>query len=106
MFWGAGMNPKIVEEKAMQRFGTGGLLCAETVLNTIAEEAGLQSAIIPKIATGFCSGLARTGGMCGAVSGGIMALGLIYGRDSEDQDFQPLYGHRAGTSEFRRTGPD
>jgi len=46
----------------------------------VAESQGIQSDLIPKIATGFCSGLARTGGLCGAISGAIMSLGLITGR--------------------------
>ena len=32
------------------------------------------------IATGFCSGVARTGGQCGALSGAIMGLGLLTGK--------------------------
>ena len=46
----------------------------------VAESQGIQSELVPKIATGFCSGVARTGGQCGALSGAIMALGLLTGR--------------------------
>lgn len=46
----------------------------------MAEQQGIQSDVIPKIATGFCSGLSRTGGMCGAVSGAVMGIGLAFGR--------------------------
>ena len=46
----------------------------------VAESQGIESDLLPKIATGFCSGLARTGGLCGALSGGIMSLGLLTGR--------------------------
>lgn len=41
---------------------------------------GIESNVFPRIATGFCGGLSRTGGMCGAVSGGVMAIGLDKGR--------------------------
>jgi C_GCAxxG_C_C family probable redox protein len=51
----------------------------------------IQSEIIPRIATGFCSGMARTGGMCGAVSGGIMAIGLSFGRDNASDSVDPCY---------------
>lgn len=47
----------------------------------MAESKGVQSDIIPKIATGFCGGISRTCGMCGAVSGAIMALNIFYGRN-------------------------
>ena len=52
----------------------------------VAEHENIQSDIIPRIATAFCGGLAHTAGMCGAVSGGIMAISLSLGRNSpEDQ---------------------
>jgi C_GCAxxG_C_C family probable redox protein len=51
----------------------------------------IHSEIIPRIATGFCSGMARTGGMCGAVSGGIMAIGLSLGRDVPTDPIDPCY---------------
>ena len=46
----------------------------------VAESQGIESDLLPKIATGFCSGLARTGGLCGALSGAIMGLNLLTGR--------------------------
>lgn len=78
-------------ERAGELFAIGGLYCAESVLLAIAESRGIQSDLIPRIATGFCSGLARTGGQCGAVSGGVMALGLVFGRDSGAQAVDKTY---------------
>lgn len=49
----------------------GGLYCAGGVLKTIADQAGIESNLIPAIATGLCSGLARTCGPCGALTGGV-----------------------------------
>src|SRR5512142_2073574 len=69
-----------------------GLFCAESVLMAIAEEHGIQSSLLPRIATGFCSGVARTGGMCGAVSGGVMAISLVHGRDDEKGTADAAYG--------------
>ena len=65
--------------------------CAESVLISVAEARGIQSEIIPAIATGFCSGMARTGGMCGAVAGSVMGLGLVYGRQTAEQTVDQLY---------------
>ena len=59
-----------------------GLCCAESVLQAVSENRGIQSDLIPKIATGLCAGIARTGGMCGAVSGGVLALSVVTGRSS------------------------
>jgi len=68
-----------------------GFYCAESVLLAIAESQGIQSDLIPRIATGFCSGVARTSGQCGAVSGAIMALGLLKGRQESDAPVDPIY---------------
>jgi C_GCAxxG_C_C family probable redox protein len=46
----------------------------------VAESKGVQSDLIPRIATGFCGGISRTSGICGAVSGAILALNIFYGR--------------------------
>jgi C_GCAxxG_C_C family probable redox protein len=61
------------------------------VLLAVAEHHQIQSDLIPRLATGFCSGMARSDGMCGAVSGGILAIGLLLGRDSPEQSVDPCY---------------
>lgn len=68
-----------------------GYYCAESVLLAIAEEKGIQSVLIPRIATGFCSGIARTCGQCGAVSGGIMSLNILTGRDTAEEPVDENY---------------
>ncbi|MBI4966325.1 MAG: C_GCAxxG_C_C family protein [Desulfomonile tiedjei] len=61
------------------------------MLLAVCEAYGIQSELIPKIATGFCGGISRSCGMCGAVSGGIMALGLFTGRTAPDQSVMESY---------------
>lgn len=85
------MDQHRIAKTAEDRFGAGRLLCAESVLLTVADEVGIISSMIPRIATGFCSGMADTGGMCGAVAGGIMALGMLYGRDDAEQQYKKVY---------------
>jgi len=77
-------------QRSLELFRSG-FFCAESVLQAIAESQGIQSDLIPRIATGFCSGISRTGGMCGAVSGGIMGIGLVAGRDSPAESLEPAY---------------
>lgn len=48
----------------------------------MAESKGIKSDLIPKIATGFCGGVSNTDGICGAISGGILAINMIYGRSN------------------------
>ncbi len=70
-----------VSQRSKELFEQG-FYCAESVLLAVAESKGIKSDLIPRIATGFCAGVARTGGMCGAVSGAIMAVNLLTGRSS------------------------
>lgn len=50
--------------------------CAQSVLIPFAKEAGLDVETAYKIASGFGSGM-KTGKVCGAITGGAMALGLL-----------------------------
>jgi C_GCAxxG_C_C family probable redox protein len=80
-----------VEARAVELFRDG-YCCAEAVLMAVAEYRGIESPLIPAIATGFCTGMAGTAGMCGALTGGILALNLIHGRhgsaDSRNENYR------------------
>ena len=83
-----------MSEQASQRsveLFKSGYFCAESVLLAIAENQGIQSDLIPRIATGFCSGISRTCNMCGAVSGAIMGINLIAGRNSPSESNEYCY---------------
>lgn len=79
-----------LSQRSRELFDSG-FYCAESVLQAITEWQGIQSDLIPRIATGFCSGISRTGGMCGAVSGAIMGLNLISGRSSPEASVEDSY---------------
>ncbi len=98
-------------ERAMARsreLFEAGWYCAESVLRAIAEHYSVDSPLIPKLATGFCSGLSRSGGLCGALSGAVLAIGLILGRDVTSQSVDPCYrAVRAASDGFvNRFGAD
>lgn len=76
------------------------LLCAESVLLAVAQGLGVSSPLIPRLATGFCSGLARSCGTCGAFSAGVMGLGLALGRDSGSDELDETYGPAQEFREF------
>lgn len=57
----------------------------------MAESQNIQSELIPKIATGFCSGTSRTCGICGAVSGAIMSINLFHGRSVPNESVETCY---------------
>ena len=63
-------------EHAVERFRAGAN-CSQAVLGEYAEEHGVDSATALKIACGFGGGMGRLGGTCGAVTGAIMAIGLV-----------------------------
>lgn len=77
-------SPDQVAARAAELFNQG-LCCAESVLQAVAESRGIQSDLIPKIATGLCGGISRSGGICGAVSGGVLAISLVTGRSSAQE---------------------
>ncbi len=57
----------------------------------VAEKHKIQSNIIPAIASGFCGGMSRTAGLCGALVGGIMAFGVLFGRNSSADSPKKIY---------------
>jgi C_GCAxxG_C_C family probable redox protein len=78
-------------EKSGELFASG-YCCAEAVLMVMAESQGIECELIPRIATGFCGGMARRGEICGALSGAIMGINLVLGRDTCDQLRDKDYG--------------
>ncbi len=71
-------------QKAVDFFKEG-FICAESVLMAMQEFLGLEKN--PALATGFGAGIARRGSVCGAVTGGILAINLKYGRQkAEDKE--------------------
>lgn len=85
-------------KKSRELFNSG-YYCAESVLMAIAESRNVQSDLMPRIATGFCSGMARTGGQA------LHRLGeAIIGNHLTRQglDLLPRRGRR--TCEFVRVG--
>jgi len=73
------MNKKeVVAETAVKRF-LEGYNCAQSVLLTMFEHWNGKSELIPKIATAFGAGIGRCGSICGALTGGVMAIGTKYG---------------------------
>lgn len=59
-----------------------GCNCAQAVLAGFASRLGLDEETALKLASSFGGGVARRGQICGAVSGGLMALGMGIGDPS------------------------
>jgi C_GCAxxG_C_C family probable redox protein len=84
------MDINRVQERAGELFQSE-LCCSESVLKVLTDELNINSQIIPQIASGFCGGISRTKNICGAVSGGIMVLGMVYGQDSSENPNDKVY---------------
>jgi len=90
------MNKK---EKAVELFANGnGYNCAQSVIGVFCEESGLDTKNAFKLSNGFGGGI-RSGNVCGAVSGAVMAIGLKCGFFVE-KDFEQKQFCYAKTDEF------
>ncbi len=68
------------EEKAAALFMSG-CNCAQSVFGAFAEEFGLTAEQAAKASCGLGGGVGRMREVCGAVTGGAMALGMKFGPD-------------------------
>jgi len=86
------MRKRQLADKAVSRFMSS-FHCAESVLLTLAEHYGVSSPLIPKIATPFGGGIARSASICGCVTGALMGIGAKYGRTQPKDDRRRAYSH-------------
>jgi C_GCAxxG_C_C family probable redox protein len=60
---------------------SGGSSCAQAVFGVFAEDLGLDPKVAHKLAACLGAGLGRQQLLCGAISGGALALGLALGNE-------------------------
>ncbi len=70
-------------EKAVKLF-TDGYNCAQAVFGAFAEDLGFAEDTALKMAAPFGGGVGRLREVCGAVSGMLMAFGLLYGYETPE----------------------
>lgn len=77
-----------ISEKAENKFREG-YNCAQAVLWSYADKVNLDRDLALRISSGFGGGMGRKQEVCGAVSGAIMVLGMMYGRgENENREKQ------------------
>ena len=67
--------------------------CAQTTIAAVFDAIGIQNDDVFKSASGLADGLGLSGnGTCGALVGGAMAIGYLFGRDRKDfkDMFKPM----------------
>jgi C_GCAxxG_C_C family probable redox protein len=76
-----GIDPVKIRDTAEAYYRSGDFYCSEAVVKTIKDAFDLQVPdSVVAMASGFPIGMGGAGCTCGAVNGGIMALGLFFGR--------------------------
>lgn len=77
-------------------FIRGEFFCSEAVVKTINDLLGKPFGDdVTKLASGFPIGIGKSGCVCGAVSGGVMALGMSYGRCHGEAMHEEMFTHSA-----------
>jgi C_GCAxxG_C_C family probable redox protein len=84
------MTPEETGARANDLFNSG-LNCAESVLTAVMEHLGVTGDWFPRVATGFGSGIARTGEVCGAFTGAMIAAGWVLGRNDPAGSTEEIY---------------
>ena len=74
---------ELIKAKSRNLFLTRQFQCAQAVLCSLNEglQGGLRRDIAARLASGLAEGLGGSGCLCGALTGGVLAIGLFMGRD-------------------------
>lgn len=82
-----------IQQDAENNFRNG-YYCCEALMATIIEDFEID---VPKeviaMASGMAVGLGRSGCVCGALNGGVLALGMIFGRTEQNGPTNPKSIH-------------
>ena len=73
-----------LSDTAVEKF-LAGSNCAQSVIIPFCDQIGMAEQTARDVACGFGAGVARRQEICGAVSGGVMVIGMMLGKDA-DQD--------------------
>jgi C_GCAxxG_C_C family probable redox protein len=75
-------DPAVIRKTAEAYYRSGQFYCSEAIVKTINDAFGLNYPDrVIKLAFGFPIGIGGAGCACGAVTGGVMAIGVVFGRD-------------------------
>jgi C_GCAxxG_C_C family probable redox protein len=99
---------ELIKAKAQNLFVTRQFQCAQAVLCSLNEglRGRLRRDAAARLASGLAEGLGGSGCLCGALSGGVLALGLFMGKDGRNlfnasgSSFSTALLHREFTERF------
>ncbi len=80
-------------ERATWLHQSGQFYCSEAVFSVVNEHLGKPAPEeMVKTASGFAIGIGKSGCICGALAGGVMALGLEHGREKAGRKMpEPMF---------------
>lgn len=79
------IDPVRIRLTAEEYYRSGQFYCSEAIVKTINDAFVLgypERAV--RMASGFPIGIGGAGCSCGAVTGGVMAIGMVFGRDQPE----------------------
>lgn len=83
------ISPRAIQQAAEKNFKSG-YYCCEALMATMRSELKLD---VPEsviaMASGMAVGAGKSGCACGAFNGGILALGMLFGRTEQDGPTNP-----------------
>ena len=86
-------------ELAAQLF-LGGCNCAQAVVVAFCDVTGLEKDFAARLSCSFGGGMGRMREVCGAVSGMLMVLGVLYGYDDPGEKDRAKKAHYALVQEL------
>jgi C_GCAxxG_C_C family probable redox protein len=75
------VDPSAVRKTAEEYYRSGQFYCSEAIVKAVNDAFGLgYPEDVIRMASGFPLGIGGAGCTCGAVTGGVMAIGMVFGR--------------------------
>ena len=82
------ISPRAVQQVAEHKFKNG-YYCCEALISALRDELKLDAPEeVIAMASGMAVGAGKSGCVCGAFNGGILALGMFFGRTEQDDWFK------------------
>ena len=77
------IDPAQIRQTAEEYYRSGQFYCSEAIVKTINDAFGFgYPEKVVRMASGFPIGIGGAGCACGAVTGGVMAIGMVFGREN------------------------
>lgn len=92
---------KEIRETAEELYRDGTFFCSEAVVQTINDVLGkpFDDSVV-KMASSFPIGMGKAQCLCGAISGGEMALGMVYGRVKGEPMNPKMFEYAKGLHDY------